>query len=391
MKGKNMRVRRLAALAIVMITAALIALPLFAAENAAASADETLGGSGQRPVISLDLSRLFGASGPAKSYAGRVIMPGGAAVGVAMNTRGVLVVGMGEGAGMQAGLRAGDLLLSVDGMPLNSANELTQAVAAAEGQPLSLLLDRDGRERTVSVRPRYDESAQSWRLGLWVRDSTAGVGTLTYYDPANGAYGALGHAITDTDTGSVLPVRDGELMQAEIVDVRRGKRGTPGELRGSFLREQKRLGTVEKNTIFGIFGRMESPWGNPLYPNGLAVGDRAAVHTGPATILSTVSGSEIREYSVEITQVQRQNAPAPKSMVLRVTDQRLLDASGGIVQGMSGSPILQDGHIIGAVTHVFVSDPTQGYGVFIDWMLNESEDIASKTNRAGLARFVVCC
>ena len=205
-----------------------------------------------------------------------------------------------------------------------------------------------------------------------MRDSTAGVGTLTYYDPANSAYGALGHAITDTDTGSILPVRDGALMRAEVVDVRKGQRGTPGELRGSFLREQVKLGSVLKNTVYGIFGQLDSAWSNPLFPGGLPVGDRAQVHTGAASILSTVDGTRIQEYGIEITQVTRQRSAAPKSLVLRVTDQRLLDKTGGIVQGMSGSPILQDGKLVGAVTHVFLSDPRRGYGISIQDMLDDA-------------------
>lgn len=375
MKDLRKRLRRLCALGVAAVTALLYMGTPWGAASASASGDESLGTGSARPAISVDLPRLLGLTQPQPSHAGRVIAPGGAAVGVAIATKGVLVVGLGEGPGMQAGLRAGDLLLSVNGVPLDDAQVLTDAVTAAEGQPLTLLVDRDGRERTLMVTPRYDASAGSWRLGLWVRDSTAGVGTLTYYDPQNAAYGALGHAITDTDTGSILPVRQGGLMQAEIVDVRKGARGTPGELRGSFLREQIRLGTVKKNNVFGIFGTLDAPWRNPLYPDGLPVGDRQSVHTGAASILSTVSGTEIREYSVEITQVIRQSSPAPKSLVLRVTDEALLSAVGGIVQGMSGSPILQDGQIIGAVTHVFVSDPTQGYGVYIDWMLNESDGV----------------
>ena len=374
MNGYHHGGRRALAAAVAALTVWLYAAQPLAALNASASGDETLGTGGTRPAVSVDLTRLFGGTAR-ESQAGRLLMPGGAAVGVAIATQGVLVVGLAEGAGMQAGLRAGDLLLSVNGIPLEDAALLTEAVTAAEGQPLSLRIDRDGRERTVMVTPRYDQSAGSWRLGLWVRDSTAGVGTLTYYDPKLRTYGALGHAITDTDTGSLLPVRQGGLLQADIVDVRKGQRGTPGELRGSFLREQLRLGTVRKNTVFGIFGLLDAPWQNPLYPDGLPVGDRAAVHTGAASILSTVSGEGIREFSVEITQVMRQNSPAPKSMVLRVTDERLLSVTGGIVQGMSGSPILQDGCIVGAVTHVFVSDPTQGYGVYIDWMLEESDGI----------------
>ena len=375
MKGFHGAARRICALAVILATLALQAVGPAAAQRASASQDETLG-SGLRPALSVDLTRLFGLGNAAgKSHAGQLLMPGGAAVGVAVSTRGVLVVGLGSGAGMDSGLRAGDLLLRVNGIPLDSASILTDAVNAAEGQPLSLEIDRDGRERTVMVTPRYDESARGWRLGLWVRDSTAGVGTLTYYDSQNGAYGALGHAITDTDTGGILPVRQGGLMQAEVVDVRKGERGTPGELRGSFLREQVRLGTVEKNTVYGIFGRLDSAYANPLYPDGLPVAARTAVHTGAASILSTVSGRAMQEYAVEITQVMRQSSPAQKSMVIRVTDERLLAATGGIVQGMSGSPILQDGRIVGAITHVFVSDPAQGYGVFIDWMLEESDGI----------------
>jgi len=370
MMGSHRAGRRAWAALVIAVTLLLAQLPL-SAQNASASGDETLGSGRMRPALSLDFSRLFQAGG-GKSHAGQILIPGGAAVGVAISTRGVLVVGLGEGAAMQAGLRAGDLLLSVNGVPLDSAQVLTDAVTTAGGQPLSLQIDRDGRERTLLVTPRYDDSAKNWRLGVWVRDSTAGVGTLTYYDPANHAYGALGHAITDSDTGSLLPVRQGGLMQAEIVDVRKGERGAPGELRGSFLREQIEVGTVEKNTVYGIFGRLNAPYQNPLYPAGLPAGAREAVHTGAATILSTVEGTEIREYRVEITQVMRQGSAAPKSMVLRVTDEALLAATGGIVQGMSGSPILQDGCIVGAVTHVFVSDPTQGYGVFIDWMLEES-------------------
>ena len=373
MKGFSSRARRAAALAVALCTAALYTLTPLGAASAAASQDERLGLG--RPAVSLDLSRLFTGGKETKNHAGQVLIPGGAAVGVAISTQGVMVVGLGEGAGMQAGLRAGDILLSVNGVPLDNAEALTAAVTAAEGQPLTLIYDRSGREHTVRVTPRYDPSARNWRLGLWVRDSTAGVGTLTYYDPQNRAYGALGHAITDTDTGGILPVRQGALMEAEIVDVRKGQRGAPGELRGSFLREQVRLGTVARNTVYGIFGRLDAPWQSARYPQGLPVGDRGAVHTGAATILSTVSGHTIDEYAVEITQVARQSSPAPKSMVLRVTDDRLLSATGGIVQGMSGSPILQDGKIIGALTHVFVSDPTQGYGVFIDWMLEESDSI----------------
>ena len=362
MKGKQ---RWAAALLVIAITAALCVLPIPGAANASVSLDETLGRH-ERAVWSLDFSRLFQLGGT--DNAGRVLIPGGQAVGVAIHTQGVLVVGLGDGAGVKAGLRAGDVLLSVNGRPLDSADILTETVNAAGGQPLSIVMERGGKQQTVLATPQFDESSQSYRLGVWVRDSTAGVGTLTYYDPQTGRYGALGHAITDSDTGLILPVREGSVMDAEIVSVRRGERGMPGELKGSFLREQLSLGNVKRNSAVGIFGTLDNVVRNALYPNGLPVGSKNDVHTGAATILSTVDGKNMVEYAVEITQVTR--AGEQKSMVIRVTDERLLDMTGGIVQGMSGSPIIQDGKLVGAVTHVLVNDPTRGYGIFIENMLD---------------------
>lgn len=365
MKQNRRAPRYFSALMVVALTALLCVLPVHSAANASSTLDETLGDA--RYTISLDLTKIFG--GSSDNAAGRILIPGGQAVGVAIHTKGVLVVGLSDGAGMQAGLRAGDVLLSVNGRPLESADILTETVNAAGGQPLSILMERNGRQQTLLATPAFDESSQSYRLGVWVRDSTAGVGTLTFYDPVSGAYGALGHAITDSDTGLMLPVSEGYLMQAEVVGVRRGERGMPGELKGSFLREQVRLGSVKNNSAVGIYGRMEAAMDNALYPGGLPVGGKGEVHTGEATILSTINGSEMVEYAVEITQVNR--GSEQKSMVIHVTDERLLSATGGIVQGMSGSPIIQDGKIVGAVTHVFVNDPTKGYGIFIEKMLDE--------------------
>ncbi len=286
------------------------------------------------------------------------LMPGGAAVGVALATQGVLVIGVSDVSGkspaQSAGLRAGDVIELVNGQPVNSSQHLVELVSASKGVPLSLTFERNGAKRTVSLQPTLDAASGLYRMGAWVRDSTAGVGTLSYYNPQNGTYGALGHAINDGDTGKLLPVKEGSLLKAEIVDVKKGQKGTPGELRGSFLRDQVVLGTIEENTNLGIFGEMDAPYVNPLYPDGLPIGFQETVKTGPATILSTIGGEGIQEYSVEIVQASRQMAPSQKSMILKVTDPRLLETTGGIVQGMSGSPILQNGHIIGAVTHVQV-------------------------------------
>ncbi len=307
------------------------------------------------------------------------LIPGGQALGVAMRTEGVLIVGVSEvtegvSPAKSAGLAAGDVIKSVNGTPVTRAEQLTELLSAASGEVL-LAYDRAGEARTALLTPHRDASTGAVRLGAWVRDSTAGVGTLSFYDPDTGRYAALGHAITDGDTGSVLSVSEGQVLRANIVAVQKGVAGAPGELKGSFLREGEVLGSIRRNSILGIYGTLDKPAENALYPGGLPIGLRSGVHTGAASILSSVDGTGVKEYAIEITRVNPQSAPAPKSMVLRVTDERLLAATGGIVQGMSGSPIIQDGRIVGAVTHVFVADPQQGYGLYIDWMLQESGQI----------------
>ena len=276
------------------------------------------------------------------------LIPGGQALGVAMRTDGVLIVGLsdvkkGVCPARDCGLQPGDVLLRIGG------------------------------HAHATLTPVQDDATGVVRLGAWVRDSTAGIGTLSFYDPDSGQYAALGHAITDGDTGSILTVREGRVLNASIVAVQKGQRGVPGELKGSFLQNAAVLGDIAQNTTLGISGTLTTAVSNPLYPDGLPIGTRSSVHTGAATILSTIGTGGVQEYTVEVTHVSQQNAPAAKSMVLRVTDTRLLDATGGIVQGMSGSPIIQDGKLIGAVTHVFVSDPTQGYGLYVDWMLSQMQ------------------
>lgn len=308
------------------------------------------------------------------------LIPGGMALGVAMRTEGVLIVGVGEAAegsapAKDAGLQAGDVITSINGSAVTTAESLTELLNKSGPPPVHIAYQRAGENRTCLLTPHRDEATGAVRLGAWVRDSTAGVGTLSFYDPDTGRYAALGHAITDGDTGAVLTVSEGQVLRADIVAVQKGQKGAPGELKGSFLREAERLGDIRRNSILGIYGMLDKAAANPLYPQGLPIGLRSGVHTGAASILSSVDGTGIHEYAIEITRVNPQSAPAPKSMVIRVTDAQLLEATGGIVQGMSGSPIIQDGRIVGAVTHVFVSDPTQGYGLYIDWMLGEADAV----------------
>lgn len=287
------------------------------------------------------------------------LIPGGQAIGVAMRTSGVMIVGTSDlsqarSPAQLSGLRPGDVLTRVGGVHITSAEQLAQLVSKAGEVPLAVDYLRDGAALSTTLTPRLDAATGSVRMGAWVRDSTAGVGTLSFYDPDTGTYAALGHAITDGDTGQVLPVGEGQVLKAEIVGVQKGQKGAPGELKGSFLREGVTLGDIALNDPLGLYGHLDAPPADALYPDGLPIGLRSGVHTGKAIILSSVDGEGVKPYEVEITRVNQQSSPASKSMVVRVTDPALLAKTGGIVQGMSGSPIIQDGRLIGAVTHVFV-------------------------------------
>ena len=300
----------------------------------------------------------------------RTLIPGGQAVGVALKTRGVLVV---SDAAKGRALRAGDVILSADGKNVESTKALSEQVGTAQTDTVRLEVLRGGQTITVDAQAEPDPSDGRRKLGVWVRDSTAGVGTLTYIDPANQAYGALGHAIVDADTGRLLAAREGAILHASIVGVTKGQSGKAGELKGNFLKAGEQIGSLMENCEYGIYGVLDDMPENLIYPQGLRAGARSAVHTGAASIIATVDADGPQEYGVEIVRCFAQSEPSQKGMILRVTDERLLEKTGGIVQGMSGSPILQDGRIIGAVTHVYLSDATQEYGMYIEWMLEKSD------------------
>ena len=292
--------------------------------TATASQDETLGEERQEVVwsfLGVPLKKVT-----VEVAEDRRLIPGGQALGVAMRTEGVLIVGIGEAAegvapAKDAGLIAGDVITRVDGENVTTAESLTALLNQSAGRTVAIAYQRNGEPRTALLTPHRDADTGAVRLGAWVRDSTAGVGTLSFYDPDTGQYAALGHAITDGDTGAVLTVSEGQVLKADIVAVQKGQKGAPGELKGSFLREAERLGDIRRNSILGIYGTLDKAAANPLYPQGLPIGLRSGVHTGAASILSSVDGTGIHEYAIEITRVNQQNAPAPKSMVIRVTDE----------------------------------------------------------------------
>lgn len=297
----------------------------------------------------------------------RTLIPVGKAVGIKLFADGVLVVSTssdGPCPARDCGIQEGDLIVSCNGERITSAEELQALLHAAGGTPAAVGLRRDGKSLTVTAVPVQAEDG-SWRLGAWTRDSMAGVGTLTFYDPDTGAYGALGHGITDTDTAKLMPLSSGSIMETTVKAVKKGQKGDPGQLKGDFT-VQHDVGTVSANTSGGIFGTVAE--GGFVSGAALPVARRSEVTTGPAVILSTISGDDTQEYTVEIVRLCPANRDG-RDLLLKVTDPRLLEATGGIVQGMSGSPIIQNGKFVGAVTHVLVNDPTQGYGILLEHML----------------------
>lgn len=303
----------------------------------------------------------------------RTLIPGGKSVGIAIETGGLVVVGtsdLGQAASPaeRAGLRAGDVITAVNGVSVTSSEELSAQLEP--GTAAELQVERNGSEVHLTLTPAEDPRDGALRIGAWVRTSTAGVGTLTYVDPEDGDFGALGHAISDVDTGITLPVADGGLFESEIVQINPGRRGAPGEIVGDFLSQEVQIGEITTNCDRGVYGcGYSGDLAELPYPEGLPVATRSQIHTGKAQILTTLD-EEVRAFDCEIERVEGEGGADTRSLTLHVTDSELLARTGGIVQGMSGSPIVQDGRFIGAVTHVLVNDPSRGYGIYIGDMLD---------------------
>lgn len=310
------------------------------------------------------------------------VIPGGHAVGILLSERGLLVVrtapviladGSEVSPAAAAGLVAGDVIVEAGGVPIEHPAELERVTErfGREGRPMPLVVRRGGREVVLEVRPALgrDPAGRGMRylIGAYLKDPAAGVGTLTFWDPVTGRYGALGHMVADG--GEPADLSDGRIVEAEIHGIHPGARGRPGEKVGIF-EPGEALGTIDKNTPVGIFGRLlraPAPAGAPV-PIAL----RDEIKQGKAEILTVLDGGKVEAFEVEVVAVERQARPGGKGLVIRVSDPRLIERTNGIVQGMSGSPILQDGKLIGAVTHVFINDPLQGYGVLAEWMVYEA-------------------
>ena len=302
------------------------------------------------------------------------VLVSGSPVGIYMETKGVLVIDSGELSDRE-GIRrtpaehiiqSGDYICEIDGKVLTGKRQLMQLVRENQGEPMELQVIRHQETIKLEMTPVETEDG-SYKLGIWVRDNIQGIGTLTYVEP-NGTFGALGHGISDADTGERLEISDGDLYRADILSIRKGTAGTPGELRGVInYREENRIGTICGNSQYGIRGQME-PGKYTESMKKIPTGLKQEIQTGKAEIRCDI-GDGIREYQCEILEIDSNARDTNKCFVLRITDDDLLSRTGGIVQGMSGSPVLQNGKLIGAITHVFVNDPTKGYGIFIENMM----------------------
>ncbi|MBQ5329049.1 MAG: SpoIVB peptidase [Oscillospiraceae bacterium] len=306
----------------------------------------------------------------------KIVTVCGTPFGVKMFTDGVLVVGFSKiktvtgnhCPASESGLLEGDLIKSIDGTNVFTNEDVAQIIENSEGKTLEFLLERNNKNVTVDLTPEMLEDKSGYKAGFWVRDSSAGIGTLTFYSPENLLFAGLGHAVCDVDTGTVLPFSSGEIVTASITKIEKGVSGKPGELSGVFNGKES-LGIVKINNETGLYGTLEYEIEGIEMP----LAYKQDIYEGSAVILSTVDGTEAEEYDIIIEKISLSDDSLTKNMVIKVVDEELLELTGGIVQGMSGSPIVQDGKLVGAVTHVFVNDPTKGYGIFAENMLEMSK------------------
>ncbi len=307
------------------------------------------------------------------------LYPGGTPFGIKFLTAGVMIVGFHDSdaycvnPAKKAGLQCNDIILSIGGKELGGAAELSALVEASGGKPLTLCYHRSGTDYTTTLTPAFSKEEGKYVSGIYVRDSGAGIGTVTFVVPETGAFGGLGHGICDSETGELIPMQRGSVVGVTISGVVKGLAGDPGEVKGYF--SSGKTGTLLGNTdcgVYGIFAKL--PEKLPCEP--LPLGLRNTVKEGKATIFCTLDGTTPQEYEIEISDIHR-DSHSNKCFTVKVTDVDLINKTGGIIQGMSGSPIIQNGKLIGAVTHVLINDPTTGYGIFIENMLNQMGDLAS--------------
>lgn len=353
-------------------------LPLSAKTNGAVSTERNMraGTSYDADVRLLGLIAVRGVR--VEVVASQSVVPDGEPFGIKLYTQGVMVVGISDvdtvvgkkTPAAEAGIRKGDMLIAVNGQIVNSNTEVGQRIAESNGAMCTLSMRRNGVAFQVKLKPQKSTADGIYKAGMWVRDSTAGIGTISYYDPDSGVYGGLGHAVCDADTGKLLPLLEGEAVPSTITGVEKGEKGKAGALIGTL--GDSRLGSLLINGENGVYGVMMQQRTGKAYP----VAMRQQIHIGKAELLTTLDASGPHAYQVQIEQVHYGSGGGTHNLVIRITDPSLIARTGGVVQGMSGSPLIQDGRFIGAVTHVFVNNPQKGYGIFAENMLRTAQTIA---------------
>ncbi len=310
------------------------------------------------------------------------IFIGGKAFGIKLFTKGVIVLGLTniitssgvECPAEKAGIKKGDIILSINGEEVVSAEQFGTKLSECGNKGAVLRCSRENKEYETTILPSVSIEDNTYKVGLWVRDSTAGIGTITFIDKNTGTFGGLGHGVCDVDTGLLMPLERGNIVDVKVTGVVKGEPQTPGELKGSFLATT--VGSLESNCETGVFGKINDK--ENISGEAVSIGRKDTVREGKAYIYTTILGSEPQKYEAEIIRIYSDSGNT-KNFMIKVTDEKLLKETGGIVQGMSGSPILQDGKLIGAVTHVLINDPQKGYGIFIENMLESANSVLNKT------------
>lgn len=303
---------------------------------------------------------------------------GGETLGFSLQSKGVILIGGNyilssngiERPFENSGLRSGDVITHIDGVEINSVEDISNILRDFDGDSVSLKVKRNGEIFDVKIKPALDSLTNTYKLGLWVKEDAVGIGTLTFINATSKRFGSLGHSINDSETNEIIDVSGGNIYESKILGIKKGKSGKAGELMGTFSRENV-IGSVDKNCEYGVYGFVDDVKALTVNKTSIEVGGRLSAKPGKAQILSSLDGENVEAYNIEIIKTNFQSSCNEKSMVIRATDENLIKKTGGIVQGMSGSPIIQDGKLIGAVTHVFVNDATKGFGIYIDWMLEQ--------------------
>ena len=306
------------------------------------------------------------------------VVPLGKAIGMKMYTEGVLVVGMSEIEGekpyQNSGIEEGDRIIEINNTKISNTDDLVKCVNSSQGNEIKIKYISDNEELVTKIEPTKT-SENEYKLGLWVRDAAAGVGTLTFYEPSTGSFASLGHGINDVDTAELIEIANGELVTANILDIVKGTDGSPGEIRGS-IDSGITIGNIYKNTEYGVYGNITNLSGlNVDTSNEIEVADRSEITTGKAEILCELENGKTEYYEIEIKKIFKDNNQDNKSMLIEITDEELIEKTGGIIQGMSGAPIIQNNKFVGAVTHVLVNDSKVGYGVFADLMIKQLREV----------------